>query len=184
MPWHGDRLVIAAYNPAFMNNLQPPQLQQLRHLGFQLSLDASPASDPLPGWVEAAEPRQIKGTRETLLMIPWLLFLGVRKMMLARRRGNSLIRGTVGLLGSLCNVIMKDTLRSSWMVLVFVLPAAGHRRPGGICRPWRKRKHVSAIASVLEDLVNDALEMSNTNQWSLPLAGLKGRVFGTAALAG
>ena len=50
MPWHGDRLVLAAYNPAFMNNLQPTQLEQLRHLGFQLSSDAASASasSPLP----------------------------------------------------------------------------------------------------------------------------------------
>ena len=50
MPWHGDRLVLAAYNPAFMDNLQPTQLEQLRQLGFQLSSDAASASasSPLP----------------------------------------------------------------------------------------------------------------------------------------
>ena len=50
MPWQGDRLVVAAYNPAFMDNLQPPQLQQLRHLGFLIPSPGSAASSssPLP----------------------------------------------------------------------------------------------------------------------------------------
>ena len=182
MPWHGDRLVLAAYNPAFMNNLQPTQLEQLRHLGFQLSSDAASASasSPLPtglgggGGASASADQGVQGdpADDSLVVV-----LGSSEDDAGEEKGEHFDPSYSRALGQPMKCHHEGYTKE--FVDGFGLCSPGRWPPEarGHLQTLEERKHVSAIASVLEDLVSDAIVDVKHKSMELALGRLKGSPF-------
>ncbi|CAE7331476.1 unnamed protein product, partial [Symbiodinium sp. KB8] len=176
MPWHGDRLVIAAYNPAFMNNLQPPQLQQLHHLGFQLSLDVSPASasSPLPaglggsGGASADQGDQGDAADDSMVVV-----LGSSEDDVGEEKGEQFDPRYSRALGQPMQCHHEGYTKE--FVDGFGLCSPGRWPPEarGHLQTLEERKHVNAIACVLEDLVSGAIGDIKHKSMELALGRLK-----------
>ncbi|CAE7403696.1 glyQS [Symbiodinium necroappetens] len=185
MPWQGDRLVVAAYNPAFMRNLQPQQLQQLRDLGFPLSLDASAASasSPLPdglggsGGVSADQGDQEAGADEAAADESMVVVLGSSKEDAGEEKGEQFDPRYSRALGQPMQCHHEGYTQE--FVDGFGLCSPGRWPPEarGHLQTLEERKHVNAIASVLEDLVNDAIGDVKHKSMELALGRLKGSPF-------
>ena len=182
MPWHGDRLVLAAYTPAFMNNLQPTQLEQLRHLGFQLSSDAASASasSPLPtglggsGGASASADQGVQGdpADDSLVVV-----LGSSEDDAGEEKGEQFDPSYSRALGQPMKCHHEGYTKE--FVDGFGLCSPGRWPPEaqGHLQTLEERKHVSAIASVLEDLVSDAIGDVKHKSMELALGRLKGSPF-------
>ena len=185
MPWTGDRLVIAAYNPAFADNLPVPQRQQLRGLGFPLDLDPHdatvPSSSPLPSGLGDAG-----GDSEGLVT--------------AGDDGDSAVQEEVQVLGSSEEDASEgkgekfDPSFSRALGPPMQCHHEGYTKEFvdgfGLCSPGRwppearghlqtleERKHVMAITRILEDLVQEAIPDVKRKSMELALGRLESSPF-------
>ena len=185
MPWTGDRLVIAAYNPAFADNLPAQQRQQLRDLGFPLDLDPQdanvPSSSPLPsGLGDAGGDSEVLGA--------------------AGDDGDSAVHEEVQVLGSSeedANEGKGEKFDPSFSRALGPPMQCHHEGYTkefvdgfGLCSPGRwppearghlqtleERKHVMAITRILEDLVQDAIPDVKRKSMELALGRLESSPF-------
>ncbi|CAE7523404.1 glyQS, partial [Symbiodinium microadriaticum] len=185
MPWTGDRLVIAAYNPAFAENLPAQQHQQLRDLGFPLDLDPQdanvPSSSTLPsGLGDAGVDSEVLGA--------------------AGDDGDSAVHEEVQVLGSSEEDASEgkgekfDPSFSRALGPPMQCHHEGYTKEFvdgfGLCSPGRwppearghlqtleERKHVASVMKILEDLVQDAIPDVKRKSMELALGRLESSPF-------